>query len=88
MYHKYFLALTSDYKYWPDLYTYTKNEVTGVYEVETEDTINDEEAKKQWKPFSSGTAAFYLIVPEGSKAKAEVLIKKWDIKVKDIYTFE
>jgi len=75
------------YTYYPDLFVIENEKVTRVYEVETEDSITDEEAENQWKPYSDGAADFYLVVPEKSLSKAKELVNKYNIDVKDYYTF-
>ena len=79
--------------FYPDLYVYEirssndKDVVTQLYEVETEQTVNDDEAKDQWKKFAKGTSDFYLVVPKGSVDEAKSLVEKHGIIVKDYYKY-
>jgi len=79
--------------FYPDLYVYEKKSsndkdvVTRLYEVETEQTVNDEEANDQWKNFAEGTSDFYLVIPKVSVDKAKSLVKKYGIIVKDYYKY-
>ena len=53
--------------------------------VETGDTVNDEQAQKEWVPFSRlPDAAFYLFVPVGYGAIAKRICKQLGI---DVYGF-
>ncbi len=78
---------------YPDLYVYEikssndKDVVTRLYEVETEQTVTDDEAKDQWKKFAKGTSDFYLVVPKVSVDEAKSLVKKYGIIVKDYYKY-
>lgn len=82
-----------DELFYPDLYVYEirssgeKDVVTRLYEVETEQTVNDDEAKDQWKKFAEGASDFYLVIPKVSVDEAESLVKKYGIIVKDYYKY-
>lgn len=80
-----------DEVFYPDLYIYeissVKNAVTRLYEVETEQTINDNEAKDRWKKFAAGKSDFYLVIPKESVDKAKTLAEKYDINIKEYYTY-
>ena len=56
----------------------------NLFEVETDDTINIDHTADQWKLFSryaeQHNAVFWVVVPGGSKLKAEQRIKQLGIK--------
>jgi hypothetical protein len=47
-----------------------------VIEVETADSVNDDEAKGQWKDYATAYTAWYLAVPQHSKDQAESLLAR------------
>ena len=73
--------------FYPDLYTYEGNTVTGIYEVETKSSVTSDAAEKQWKKYAAGSAKFYLVIPEGKLETAKSLAKKFGISVAEYYTF-
>lgn len=78
---------TGNKTYYPDIYIYKDKIVEEIYEVETEETV-DESSVDQWKLYSSGRAKFYLVVPKKSLEKAEEIVKKYKISVEGYWTFE
>ncbi|MBU1941955.1 MAG: hypothetical protein KKC68_09305 [Candidatus Thermoplasmatota archaeon] len=80
-----------DITFYPDLYVYEirgeKNIVIRLYEVETQNTVNDDEAKDQWKKLADGKSDFYLVVPQSLLDKAKDLAGKHKINVKDYLTY-
>lgn len=80
-----------DMTFYPDLYVYEirgeKNIVTRLYEVETQNTVNDDEAKDQWEKLAAGKSNFYLVVPQDSLDIAKELAGKYNISVKDYLTY-
>lgn len=52
--------------------------IDGLYEVETPDSIDEEEAD-QWKTYNAGKSSFYLVVPGGYVQKAKDLIRGFTI---------
>ena len=54
--------------------------ISRLYEVETTDSVNEEEAE-QWKIYNSGSSSFYLIVPEDSLEQAKKLVKDADFTI-------
>ncbi|MBC8507268.1 MAG: MmcB family DNA repair protein [Anaerolineales bacterium] len=51
-----------------------------VIEIETDDSVNDTEARSQWKDYSEAySQRWYLAVPSSSKTKAEQLLQKHGI---------
>jgi len=73
--------------YYPDIYTYDENFVTKIFEVETPESINDNEAKEQWVLYARGRAKFYLVVPKDKVDETKKLINKYKIQVEDIWTY-
>lgn len=80
-----------DMTFYPDLYVYEiqgeKNIATRLYEVETQNTVTDDEAKDQWKNLAAGKSNFYLVVPRDSLDIAKELAGKYNISVKDYLTY-
>jgi len=80
-----------DITFYPDLYVYEirgeKKIVTRLYEVETQNTVTDDEAKDQWVKFAAGKSDFYLIVPQELLEKAKELAGKYKVTVKDYLTY-
>ncbi len=58
-------------------------EITDLFEIETEDSIDSEEAE-QWGIYNAGISRFYLIVPKGSIGKAGDLIIEKNLSVDGI----
>lgn len=59
------------------------NTVKFIIEVETEDTINIEEATSQWGKYSREiSATFYLLIPQKSKNYAQALCNQVGISVR------
>ncbi len=77
----------SDYEFYPDLYVYDGDNVTEIYEVETNESVTEKEAEDQWLPYSQGSSKFFLVVPKDKLVKAKELVSKFKIKVDNIYTF-
>jgi hypothetical protein len=55
-------------------------------EVETAESLTDEEALSEWKPMSE-VGELYLYVPQGCVQQTKKLLKKHDINVKGIRTW-
>lgn len=55
-------------------------------EVETAESLTDEEALTEWKPMSQ-VGELYLYVPQGCVQQTKKLLKKHDINVKGIRTW-
>ncbi len=68
----------------PDILVTPKGEtnVLFVIEVETSQTVTPEEARNQWKAYSSLPGTFYLIVPEKDLALAKQIIAGQGIQAK------
>ena len=77
---------TGDKTYYPDIYTYEDDKVKEIFEVETENTVN-EDSIEQWRLYSSGNARFYLVVPKESEQKAKELVKKHNIDVAGYWVY-
>ncbi len=57
-------------------------------EVETTDTVTEEEAEKEWRPYSQVPgAAFYLYVPAGYGVRAREILKKLKISSAGLRTW-
>ena len=54
---------------------------------ETEQTVNDDEAKDQWKNFASGKSDFYLVVPKNSLDDTKALAEKYNVIIKGYLTY-
>lgn len=72
----------------PDIVVVTKpgQFLRIIAEVETADSLTDEEALTEWKPFSEA-GELYLYVPQGSVAQTKKLLRKHRIHVKGIRTW-
>lgn len=70
--------------YWPDIIVTKKrdNNVLFIIEVETPDSVTDNEAKNQWKDYSELGSTFYLLVPYESRNDAELLCRANKIKAR------
>jgi hypothetical protein len=55
-------------------------------EVETADTVNDEEAEREWKPYGN-VGELLLYVPAGYAGKAKDLCKKHGVRLAGIRTW-
>ena len=68
-----------------------------VIEIETKESITEDEAKQQWVDYASVYQNWYLAVPINSKSKAELLLNEfgidncsvlaWRLDQDDSYTF-
>jgi len=58
-------------------------EITELFEIETEDSIDSEEAE-QWAIYNAGVSRFYLIVPKVSIGKAGDLIVEKGLSIAGI----
>ena len=70
---------------YPDIILTEKgtNTVKFIIEVETTDSINQNEAENQWKKYATEiNCTFYLLVPNNSINKANELCKKLGINVR------
>lgn len=73
---------------YPDIVVVTKpgQFLRIMAEVETPETLTDEEAVSEWKPFSE-VGDLYLYVPQGYVAETKALLKKHKIHAKGIRTW-
>lgn len=73
---------------YPDIVVVTKpgQFLRIIAEVETPETLTDEEALNEWKPFSE-IGELYLYVPQGYVAETKKLLKKHKIRAKGIRTW-
>ncbi len=71
---------------YPDIVVveHPRNVVKILAEVETSDTVTEEEAERQWRPFADIAEAFYLYVPYGQTAHAKNICKRLKIKVSGV----
>ncbi len=58
-----------------------------IAEVETEETVTENEARTQWRDYASLGVPFFLIVPRGYRSRAQVLSTKVGIAPKGIYEY-
>ena len=73
--------------YYPDVFIIgTGTKVIEIYEVETENTTN-ENSIEQWKKSSEDTAKFFLVVPKESLKTAKELAEKHKIPVEEYFVF-
>lgn len=72
---------------YPDIFQYVGGDVTDIYEVETSESVRDEEVD-QWKRYSEGTGRFHLVVPEQSLEKARTLAEQNNITVNVWHIFD
>lgn len=74
--------------YYPDI-TSTKRQ-NYIFEVETDDSINDSHTEDQWKLFSANakehSKTFIVVVPKGSETQAWQRVKELGINVDDVWT--
>lgn len=87
---------TPDLLYWsnsknghiPDITS--KKDTSYIFEVETDDSINDTHTKDQWQLFSANakqySKKFIVVVPKGSKQKANKRANQLGISLYDIWT--
>lgn len=72
----------------PDV-TSTKNQ-GYIFEVETDDSIDDSHTEDQWKLFSANakqhSKKFIVVVPKGSEQQARQRAKQLGINVDDVWT--
>jgi len=72
----------------PDV-TSTKNQ-DFIFEIETDDSINDSHTEDQWKLFSANakqySKKFIIVVPKGSDQKAWQRVRDLGIDVDDVWT--
>lgn len=68
---------------YPDIVVveHLRNVVKIVAEVETGDTVTEDEAEREWRHFSEIAEVFYLYVPYGYTAEAKRICKRLKIKV-------
>lgn len=69
----------------PDIVMTEKGQrtVKFIIEVETEDTVNSNEANNQWLKYSKEiSATFYLMIPLNSKNNAQLLCNRYGINVR------
>jgi len=64
----------------------TKTSKEFIFEVETDDSISDNHTEDQWRLFAAyakqNNGVFYVIVPKGSKQKAESRLKDLELEGK------
>jgi len=73
---------------YPDvLYGPDENTITRLYEVETEDSVNEEEVE-QWREFNAGPSSFYLVVPENYVEAARRLIRNAGFSIDGFYYYD
>lgn len=65
-------------KYFPDVILRPKgsSQSTIIVEVETDESVNEEHAVDQWKPYARLGRKFYLLVPTGSLSSAKTICQR------------
>jgi len=66
---------------YPDVVAKQENGMIVVEEIETEDSVTQDECENQWKPYSELGYQFNLIVPKDSLNLAQKFIRKAQLKV-------
>jgi hypothetical protein len=73
----------------PDV-TATLNNQNYIFEVETDDSVNDEHTEDQWTLFAANakqySKQFIVVVPKGSETKAHQRLEELKISANDIWT--
>ncbi len=74
----------------PDLVVKSKRSghVHAAYEVETEETVNEDHAELEWKPFGAAGCKFTLVVPKSKLAETMELIEEYQIRVDILGSYE
>lgn len=69
---------------YPDIIITKKNDINvkWIIEVETADSINQNEAINQWSPYSKLGGTFYLLIPKNSRNLAEQICVQNNIKAR------
>ena len=58
-----------------------------IAEVETSDTLTDDEVISEWTGYARVPAPFYLVVPEGLENKAILLLRKTPVRVSQLWSY-
>jgi hypothetical protein len=58
-----------------------------IAEVETSDTLTEEEVVLEWSGYARVPAPFYLVVPEGLETKAIHLLRKTPVRVSQLWSY-
>jgi hypothetical protein len=58
-----------------------------ISEIETSDTLTDDEVLSEWTGYARVPAPFYLVVPEGLESKAMHLIRKTPVRVSQLWSY-
>jgi len=66
---------------YPDVVAKKANGTIVIEEIETEDSVTQDECENQWKPYSELGYQFNLIVPKDSLGLAQRLIRKAQLNV-------
>lgn len=74
---------------YPDIIVTSANDrtVNFIIEIETINSVTDEEATEQWKPYSLLRGTFILLVPAQLKMKTQDLCSKYNIVAKILTYF-
>ena len=72
------------------LWLYVIDNVKEIGEVETNDSVNETEALSQWLEYGKLGVPFDLFVPPETYTNARELVKKYDIRLREIvpYSYE
>ena len=72
------------------LWLYVIDNVKEIGEVETNDSVNETEALSQWLEYGKLGVPFDLFVPSETYTNAHELVKKYEIKLREIvpYSYE
>lgn len=67
----------------PDVAIYDLNDkLTLAVEIETMDTLSDEQALQRWKPIADKAPSFQIVLPKGTLARVKRICKRNGIKAK------
>lgn len=76
---------------WPDLIAWvregTADKAVWIAEVETKTSVNETEAKNQWKAYAALTLPLYLVIPSGSALAAKQVATKAGVTISGYYEF-
>lgn len=72
---------------YPDIVVVKDKSVQRIGEVETEETVTENEAE-QWKTYAALNKYFYLYVPKSKVADAKTIIKSKNVGITGLRSFE
>ena len=66
---------------YPDVVAREKNGLLVIEEIETENTVTEDECQRQWKPYSKLSYLFRLVVPKGKLNVAQSIINRSNLSL-------